>query len=1066
MNIEDKYRNRKDWENPLVIKRNKEDAAAIAVPYPDPESAAAGEESPWTLDLNGSWKFNYSDKPSVRPEYFYRSDFDVESWADIEVPGVWELQGWGTPYYLAFAYPPAISTKKREIPKIDHNDNPVGSYRRNFQIPVGWDGREIFIHFGAVKSAFYLWINGEMVGYSQGSMTSSEFNITDFIKAGENTLAVEVYRFSDGTYLEDQDMWFLSGIYRDVYLYSEAKNYIRDYFASCTLDSDYRDAEFKLEVELRSASGAQGLSIEVDMQAADGESLQLFLNQVSPAAGSTILKLSAPIENPQKWTAETPNLYRILLTLKDSDGTVIEVKTFRFGFRVIEIEDAKFLINGRPIIFKGVNRHDFDPEKGWAVSNKTRRKDILIMKQHNINALRTSHYPNDPYIYELCDEYGLYVIDEADVETHGVRKKNVPGDNPIWTDAVVDRMERMVLRDRNHPSIVMWSLGNEAGCGSNFMEMKKAALELDSTRPFHYEGDTTLKVSDVLSMMYPTPEREELYGEKKGIKLSLYENFTNALSADNKSFKGEDYAHMPVMNCEYAHAMENSLGNFQEHSDNFEKYDNWCGGFIWDFVDQAILRHESDGSKRWLYGGDFDEKVTHGIFCANGIIGADRSLQPSIYEVKKGFENISVSSAAPSSGIFTVYNKNVFKSLDDLYLHWELSTDGEVTKSGRFELPVILPGDKADIRLTIPGGTSGLTGECHLLLSFRLRETCLWAEAEHEIAWSQFELKQAPESVLPAAGPAPNAAAPLVTESADSIELTAAGTKIRINCRTGNLDLLDYGEGNLLEAPLRMNFWRALTDNDRGMANFAPKLLKVFVDHRWRKAAYGGRKNCRTSLCESGNSIIVEVSYKVPGAKGRALTSYEFRGDGTLKVDNTITPNREMVRFGMQAELPATFDEVSWFGRGPHETYVDRKNGAKVGFYSTKAGELAHNYLRPQENGNRTDIRRLNLFSADGRGLKIAAAGGELLNFSIWPYTMKDLEDAVHIHELPVRDTLTLNIDEGQRGVGGDLPGALSLMEKYKMKKGVTRSYSFILSKFSPKTAETLATVMKASGSV
>ncbi|MBI9107825.1 MAG: DUF4981 domain-containing protein [Spirochaetales bacterium] len=1062
MNIEDKYRDRKDWENPLVIKRNKEDAKSIAMPYPDAQSAAIGADSPWKIGLNGSWKFNFSEKPSLRPKDFFIPEYDVSSWPEIKVPGVWELQGWGTPYYLAFAYPPAINTRRRFIPKIDHNDNPVGSYRRNFLVPENWQGREVFIHFGAVKSAFYLWINGEKVGYSQGSMTPAEFNITGFIRGGENTLAAQVYRFSDGTYLEDQDMWFLSGIYRDVYIYSETQTYIRDFYARCSLDEDYKDADLLLDVDIASGDGGEEVMLEVDMLNPDGSGHgQLFSEKVVITTEETRLRLSARVNNPLKWTAETPNLYRIFLTLKSPGGAIIGVKQFCFGFRVIEIKDAKFLINGRPIIFKGVNRHDFDPESGWAVSNETRLKDILIMKQHNINALRTSHYPNDPYIYELCDEYGLYVIDEADVETHGVRKKGVPGDNPIWTGAVVDRMERMVLRDKNHPCIVMWSLGNEAGFGSNFIEMKKAALRLDATRPFHYEGDATLKVSDVLSMMYPTPEREALYGEKKDIKLSLYENLVNALSADNKGFRAEDYAHMPIMNCEYAHAMENSLGNFQEHIDNFEKYDAWCGGFIWDFVDQAILKRDGTGGGRWLYGGDFGEKKTHGIFCANGIIGADRSLQPSIFEVKKGYQNISVTTGDPQKRNFRVRNKRDFTSLDDLYLYWELTRSGRVVDSGMMELPGIPPQSAGEVEIPYGSIPEEDSDEYHLMLSFRLKEETLWAGKDYEIAWEQFALSSASHERNTQEG-----APPEFEESGEVIIVSGKGFSLRVNKRTGNIDSLDYGDGNLLASPLRMNFWRALTDNDRGLANFAPRLSKLLIDFRWRSATDKGRKVKGISIAALGKVVTVTVTYTLYNFSGKARTEYSIGCDGSVRVDNYISPKREMIRFGMQSELSGKHNMLSWFGRGPHENYADRNRGAKIGIYSGKVEELTHNYLRPQENGNRTDVRWATITDSEGRGIKAEAAGDSLLCISAWPYTLADLDSADHIHELPKRDTVTFNIDYKQRGVGGDFPGELSLMEKYKLQKGREYAYSFILSKFSPKTAETFPTVMKASGSV
>ncbi len=1038
------FKDRYDWENPYVIKRNKEDAHSIAMPYSDANSLLEGKESKWKINLNGSWKFNFVKKPAGRPKDFYKLDYSVENWDNIKVPGVWELQGYGTPYYLTMSFPPSISTKKKQIPKIDHNDNPVGSYRKAFTIPKDWDGREIFIHFGAVKSAFYLWVNGQRVGYSQGSMTPSEFNITQYVKNGENVLAVEVYRYSDGTYLEDQDMWFLSGIYRDVYLYAEPKTYIRDYFAQCTMDEEYKDAVLQLDINLMNNGNTSNVTLEVHMIEKDAKKLNepIFVEKTDLETKEKTIKLTKQITNPNKWTAETPNLYKIVMTLKDADNQVLEVKTFNFGFRVIEIKNAQFLINGKPILFKGVNRHDFDPQGGWAVPRETRLNDILIMKQHNINALRTAHYPNDPYIYELCDEYGLYVMDEADVESHGVRKKGVPGDDPMWTDAVVDRMERMVGRDKNHPSIVIWSLGNEAGDGSNFKEMKKAAMAIDTTRPFHYEGDHDLETSDVLSMMYPSPEKEAIYGNKQDTKLTFHDKFKNLL-ADDKAFTVEQYKDKPVMNCEYAHAMENSLGNFQEHMDNFEKYDNWCGGFIWDFVDQSILKGQVDGKDFWAYGGDFGEEKTNGCFCANGIIAADRRLHPSIYEVKKVYQNIKVTSKDLLEAEFIIHNKNVFVSLNEVYLYWELVENGTKIQSGRIDDLDIQPQNKQIISIPYSKEKINVGAEYHLLVSFRLKEGTLWADKDFEIAWDQFKIPNDADKKLDSHSE--NKEFLEVLDETQEIKISNSKINVVINKSTGNIDSLNYGDGNLIKQPLRMNFWRALTDNDRSTINFMPKLGKLLTDFSWQKDTYKGKNIKKINVDKRMTSIVVHIHYTLKNAIGNAETIYTVHGDGAIKVENRIIPKKEMIRFGMQVELPCAYDTMTWYGKGPHEIYFDRKTGAKVGIYSGKVEELAHNYMRPQENGNRTDIRWVTMTNGEGKGIKVETTGETLLNTSAWPYTLQDLDEAEHIHELPKRDTITFNIDYKQRGVGGDLPSMLMLLDKYKLHGKKKYNYSFII---------------------
>jgi beta-galactosidase len=1040
----EKFSNRYDWENPYVIGKNKENPHCIALPYSDADTLLSGEETNWKINLNGNWKFNFTEKPVNRPKDFYKIDYSVNDWDEITVPGVWEFQGYGKPIYLAFDYPSTISKKKSQIPKIDHNDNPVGSYRRNFSIPSGWDNREIFIHFGAVKAAFYLWINGEMVGYSQGSMTPAEFNITNYIKEGNNVLAVEVYKYCDGTYLEDQDMWFLGGIYRDVYIYSEPKLYIRDIFARCTLDNQYKDAVLYLDIDLKSEKIQEEGSLEVYLLEKGKKQLKdcIISENIKLQKNEQKYEFTKEIFNPNKWTAETPNLYKIVVVLKGSNNQILELKAINIGFRVIEIKDSKFLINGKPILFKGVNRHDYDPKGGWAVPNETRLKDILIMKQHNINALRASHYPNDPYIYELCDEYGLYVIDEANVETHGVRKKNVPGDDPMWTEAVVDRMVRMVHRDKNYSSIIMWSLGNEAGFGSNFKKMKKAAFNIDDTRPFHYEGDCDLETSDVLSMMYPTPEKEKKYGEKQDIKLSLMENLTNALTADNKAFTKEQYINKPVMNCEYAHAMENSLGNFKEHMDNFNKYDNWCGGFIWDFVDQAVLKGKVNGKKYWAYGGDFSEGKTHGIFCANGIIAADRTLHPSIYEVKKVYQNISVTANNILDGECTVYNNNVFIALDYVYLYWELIENGEKIISGNFDNLNINPNESKKIIIPFEKSTLDERKEYHLLISFRLKKDTLWAQKHFEVAWEQFQLPYTHKNKIMIN--TKNVDSLKIAKLSKTIIISNSKIDVVINNKTGNIDKLNYGNGNIIRQPLRMNFWRALTDNDNGMANFMPKLNHIIRDNKSYKASYEGRSVKKVSIKEHDKYIKVNIIYTVPNAIGTAKTIYTIYIDGTIKVKNTITPKKELTRLGMQVEIPNEYNTMTWYGKGIHETYSDRKLGAKVSIYSGKVDKLIHNYLRPQENGNRTDVRWVTLTNDKGKGIKVKT-NDKLLNVSAWPYTMKDLDEAKHVHELPTRDTITFNIDHAQKGVGGDLPGDLSLMEKYKLPAKKQYEYSFTI---------------------
>lgn len=1036
-----------DWENPLIIKENKEDGRCLALPYSDISQAINKGPSPYKLSLNGTWKFYYVMGITKHPKNFYKEDFDTSSWDNIEVPSVWQLKGYGKPYYIAFDYPPAVRTKKSEIPTISHELNEIGCYKRSFNLPESFIGREVFLHFGAVKSAFYVYVNGEKVGYSQGSMTPSEFNITKYLKAGENTISVEVYRFSDGTYLEDQDMWFFSGIYREVYIYAEPKTYIRDFFARCSMDENYENAELMLDIYINNLEGKER-EVTLESCLLDYTSLEPAYeipacSQLIKANSQTKLSLKAGIKAPKKWTAETPNLYKLVLMLRDASNEIIEVKAIQYGFKVVEIKKEKLLINGRPIMLKGVNRHDYDPDFGWAVPKERYHQDLTIMKQNNINAIRTSHYPNDPYFYELCNEYGFYVMDEADVETHGVRRKNVPGDNPLWTAAVVDRMERMVLRDRNHPCIFMWSLGNEAGYGSNFNKMKEAALALDYSRKFHYEGDYDMSVSDVISRMYPTVETVDKLGNKEEIKVGLLDNVLNKLIADNKPLRPEQYEGKPIILCEYAHAMENSLGNFQKYMDRFEKYPNMAGGFIWDFVDQAIHKTDENGKDLWLYGGDFEEEITHRYFCANGIVAADRTPHPSLYEVKKVYQNIKVHTVDLLKGKVKVENKYSFVNLDNFVLHWSINEDGIEIQNGTLENLKLSPKEAKEYSLDYSLEAINPEKEYHLTVSFRLKEAESWAPKNYELAWEQFKLPIDTIKKYPAAESSNSL---ILEENSNRIKVTGKDFRITIGKETGGLESLNYGSGELILTPLLPNYWRALTDNDKGYANFKPILENILIDRSWEKAALT-RKVHSIVTSKLENSYEVAVYHRLKNCKGPAATKYTIYEDGKIKVTHCVTPKRNMYRIGLQLSVPKAYNFFSWYGKGPHENYIDRNTGAKVGIYSGQVEELIHNYMRPQENGNKTDIRWAKLVNNKGYGFKITAVSEKLLSMSVWPYLQKDLEVSKHIHELPVRSLNTLNIDYLQCGVGGDLPGVANLHEEFKIHKNKTYEYSFIISK-------------------
>lgn len=1036
-----------DWEDPEIIKYNKEDGHVIALPYDDCMDALKMSPSKYKLSLNGEWKFNWSMGVDKRPADFYKEGYDTSSWDEIEVPSVWQLKGYGKPYYIAFDYPPAVSTKKSELPKIDHNLNEVGCYKKTFSMPQCFDGREILIYFGAVKSAFYLYLNGHRVGYSQGSMTPSEFNITKYVRPGENTVAVEVYRFSDGTYLEDQDMWFFSGIYRDVYIYVEPKLYIKDLFTRCSMDSTYNDAQLFMDVFLRNSLNKDA-QVNVEIYLVQYDSLELDKPIVQSnfeinSLSDKHIKLQTKVMNPQKWSAETPNLYKVIIILKDASFNVIEIKVIQYGFKVVEIKDEGIFVNGRKIMIKGVNRHDFDPDNGWAVPKERYHEDLAIMKKHNINAIRTSHYPNDPYLYELCNEYGLYVMDEADMETHGVRRKNVPGNNPVWTNAVVDRMERMVLRDRNNPCIFMWSLGNEAGFGSNFKKMKEAALKLDDTRPVHYEGDYEKSLSDVLSRMYPTMDILDKLGNHEEIKVSFIENILNKLSADNKPLKPEDYKGKPILLCEYAHSMENSLGNFQEYMDRFEKYPNMAGGFIWDFVDQSIHKKEKDGRDKWLYGGDFKEEITHRYFCANGIIFANRTLHPSIYEVKKVYQQIKVHPIDLLKGKVKIENKYSFISLDDFKMHWEITEDGIRILNGEIEDLNAGSKESEEIDLNYSLPRIQAEKEYHLYISFRLKTDKIWACKGYEIAWDQYKL---PFDIMNKVYFKKSSGKLNIKEDDINILITGENVQIIIGKISGGIESLNYGFGELINNPLIPNYWRALIDNDLGYANFKPEFEKIFVSRSWKNAT-AKRIVKKVTAQKYDETVKIMVVQKVKCCSGDVITEYIINSEGQISVRHVITPLKDMYRIGMTMSMPCDYDNLTWFGRGPQENYVDRNTGARISIYSGKIEELIHNYMRPQENGNRTDVRWVSIANNDGNGIFIGGEGGTLLNISAWPYSQEDLEKAKHLYELPKRDFNTFNIDYMQCGVGGDLPGVANLHDEFKIHKNKTYEYNYVISK-------------------
>lgn len=1040
-----------NWENPEIFKINKEDGHAIMMPFDSEKDALSAKESNYKQSLNGKWKFYWQRGLKNQPENFQLTSFDDSHWDEINVPSVWQTQGYSVPYYYASTFPKAFSRSKGKIPSIDHDMQEIGFYRKSFTLNENFNGREIFLHFGAAKSALEVYVNGEFVGYSQGSMTPHEFNVTKVLKPGENVITAKLYRYSDGSYLEDQDMWWLCGIYREVYLFAEPKLCLRDFYFKTDFDDSYTDSNVTLNMYISNYNNIRGkMTASAKLIDSNNGEILLGTKETELSGGNEAVTFTETVKAPEKWSAETPNLYTLVMTI-ELDGKIICVKTYKVGFKKVEIKGEKIYYNGMPLMIKGVNRHDFDCDNGWAVPREIYTQDLDIMKQNNINSIRTSHYPDDPYFYDMCNKYGFYVMDECEVETHGVRRKGVPGSNPVWTGAVVDRMQRMVLRDRNNPCVFMWSLGNEAGDGSNFMEMKKAALALDNSRQFHYEGDFDLTKSDVISRMYPTKDIMEKLGNKQPITISLYDNIANQLAADSKPIKAEMYEGKPVVLCEYAHSMENSLGNFQEYIDDFEKYDNMCGGFIWDFVDQALHVKDENGNDNYLYGTDFQGQEPHKLidipnttamtgsnvyFCANGIIGADRKPHPQIVEVKHGYQNIGITAVDASNGEFKLKNKFLFTNLSNFNCKWVIKAEGEEVLSGELGKIECAPLEECNIKIDFDSSKLPKDKEVILTVSFETTKESLGIEKDYEIAFEQFIINAMPQ-------PKDDNADGNLDFDVNGKRVTVKGDNLEVIVDDGKIVSYKIDGKELLKAPLMPNYFRALTDNDIDFLNFTPQWAKFHPFYAWQRATHHTRVD-KTEVIKNKNAVEIHIAFSTAGLK-KSVATYRVYPDGRLYVFHSAVPTKGMLRFGYQMTMDKSMEYITWYGRGPKPTYIDRKLGSKIDLYKSSVTDFEYRYMRPQESSNRCDVRYFTLTDKNGFGIKVDAYYDNPINFSAYHYTTDGLEKATHINDIPYEDITTVNIDHRQLGVGGDLPGQAFVREPYTMPKGQKQEYSFVI---------------------
>lgn len=1000
------------WQDPSVLHRNREKPRALLIPFADRASALSGDRtrSPWYRSLNGDWLFHYAERPATVPLDAHEDEADDHDWSTIPVPSCWQMHGYGTPNYTNVNYPFPV-----DPPHVPDN-NPVGCYRQTFDLPATWDGRRIYLTFDGVCSAFTVWLNGDEVGFSKGSHMPAEFEITDLVRPGSNQLAVQVLQWSDASYLEDQDMWRLNGIFRDVWLLALDPVHIRDVRIDTVLTGDLQRVQLKPYIDFARPADVLPASTELSLYAPDGSVVQTWGGKIEPMHGPTselgiggICDITN-IDNPQLWTAETPNLYTLLIEHRDGEGNLREILRQPVGFRKIEIRDRQLWVNGVSIKIQGVNRHDDHPDFGYAVPYESMVEDVRLMKQHNVNTVRTSHYPNDTRFYDLCDRYGLYVIDEADLETHGfgpVGNWSQLSNDPVWRDAFLDRAIRMVLRDRNHPSIIMWSLGNESGYGDNHDAMAAwiRGEAMDDTRPIHYEGtvhvpDRKPNASDLHSTMYPSVTDIIVEGRRRG---------------DPR----------PYFMCEYAHARGNGPGSFREYWEAIRAHERLIGGCVWEWADHGIRQHTASSEEFFAYGGDFNDHPNDGNFCIDGLFSPDRVPHPSAIEMKKVYEPVTAELVDRRKGVVRIENRQAFASLNSLIVRWELRENGQITQQGMLPTPDVAPGTSELITIpySLPAGRPG--AEYWLDLVFTTAGSSLWAPAGFEIAHIQLDLPivEAPDS---ASVPDPASESPVTVIDTDELIFvhTQKGTVIFDREIGGIVDWALNGRGLLTSGP-RLNVWRAPTDNDK------------YIVAEWRK--YGLDKlQHRIERCElvaqDETSAAIEVEATV-GAYSRfpafhVQYLFVISGSGEVAITTNVFPHPSLddlltlPRVGLQFAMPGesgAVDRVTWYGRGPHESYPDRKESASIGEWSGTVADQFVNYVFPQENGSKADTRWAAITSAQGTGL--LAIAEQPVQFSALAFTPEDLDTATHTFDVTPRAETIVNLDHLMAGLGSSACG-------------------------------------------
>ncbi len=990
---------RKDWQNMQIIQRGRTPARATLIPYADPETARTGQRglSPYFRLLNGMWKFHYSEAEALAPADFQAIDYDAGDWGEIPVPGCWQAHGYGCKNYVNTRQPMPVDPP--HVP----NENAAGCYRTCFSLPADWQGKQISLVFGGVCSAFHVWVNGQEIGFSQGSHLPSEFDITSAVQPGENVLAVKVYRWCYSSYMETQDMWKFNGIFREVYIEAKDPCGIFDLAVTTVFDQRYKDAVLRVGVNIPKARKQDTLCLRL----MDGE--KIIWTESRPAQAE--MEFTAAVKSPRKWSAEAPELYQLTAALYTGE-IIREAYAVNVGFRQIEVRNAMVLINGRQVKLKGVNRHDTHPDKGYAVSYADMARDIILMKQHNINTVRTSHYPNDPKWLDLCDQYGLYVIDEADLECHAfenVGDWEMISDDPAWEELYVDRIERMVRRDKNHPSIIMWSLGNESGSGCNHRTMSEWAKAYDPTRLIHYEGAAEADYVDVFSRMYADVKFCEAVGKRK----------------DDPR---------PFFQCEYCHAMGNGPGGLQDYQDLFYRYDRLIGGCIWEWADHGMRETDQQGNQVFLYGGDYGDWLNDSNFCCDALCTPDRVPHTGLLEFKKVIQPVLISDKATKSGVVQITNKYDMIGLDQLLCYWSLQKNGISIQSGVLELPVVEPHGSADLKIPFDRKLLQQGNEYFINLRFRLKMDTPWAKAGHEVAWGQARLpvKTAVPAVYTGYGDTLT-----VCETQTAITVSGAAFSLQLGKISGTIDNWRFRGQTLLAAGPKANIYWPPIDNDWHFGDGFQK--------QWHDAGYDHvEQYTRQVRLEqaAADQAVIRVEAVLAAASFMPAFGLEYLytiyPSGVITVKTRLTPRAPKVgmqmphlpKFGLQMSLAAGMENVEWYGRGPWDNYQDKQESALVSRYAARVDDLFENHIRPQENGNRGGVRWVSLTDINGWGLYIA--GREYINFNARHYTDANMIAARHTNELNWIPETVLSIDHQVSGVGTGSCGPDTL-EKYRV---------------------------------